>query len=192
MYKTALIVALALFGITNAAISAGSCPSPALQPSFDAARYMGLWYQQVRDQSSPFEFNNCQQARYDINADGTVGVHNSQYNPSSGQIETANGVATFDGAKGSVTFFWFSPPGDYEVLATDYDNYALIYSCSGLYFGKAEYIWILTREETVDDSVIFSALQTLKQKVPDYDQTQIYRTQQGGSCKYLPNQNSSV
>jgi lipocalin len=42
---------------------------------------MGLWHEQARDGGMPWESNDCQQARYSINADGTVAVLNSQYDP---------------------------------------------------------------------------------------------------------------
>jgi apolipoprotein D and lipocalin family protein len=189
MFKT--VALLALVGLAQAGYSTGSCPTPSLQAAFDATRYMGLWYEQARDKTMPWESNDCQQARYTLNADGTVGVHNTQYNPSTDLVDGATAVATFDGAKGAVSFFWYAPAGDYEVLATDYSNYAIVYSCSSFYFAKSEYVWLLTRQQTIDDSVMFKALQTLKEKVPDYDQTNIYRTYQGATCKYLSNEASA-
>lgn len=185
MYKSVLVAALAFVGLANAGFGTGSCPTPSLVPNFDATRYMGLWYEQVRDSSMPWESNDCQQARYSLNADGTVAVHNTQFDPSSGEVNGAYATATFDGAQGKVSFFWYAPPGDYRVLDTDYDNYAIVYSCDTFYVAKTEYIWVLTRAQFPDDQIIYNALQTLKQKVPDYDQTQIRRTQHGGSCKYF-------
>jgi len=185
MHKSILVAALALVGLVNAGISSGQCPAPVLQANFNAVNYMGLWYEQARDQSMPWESYDCQQARYSLNADGTVAVLNSQYNPTTDTVEDAKAVATFEGAKGSVRFFPYAPAGDYEVLATDYNTYALVYSCSNFYVAKSEYIWVLTRAQFPDEQVIYNALQTLKAKVPDYDQTNIRRTSHGGSCKYL-------
>ena len=61
-------------------------------------------------------------------------------------MSTAAAVATFDGAQGQVRFFPYAPAGDYEVLATDYETFAVVYSCSSFYLAKSEYIWVLTRE----------------------------------------------
>ena len=185
MQKTIVLAALAMVGLVNAGISSGQCPSPALKENFDATKYIGLWYEQVRDGGMPWESNDCQQARYALNADGTVAVHNSQYNPVTDKVDDAKATATFDGAQGKVSFFWYAPPGDYRVLDTDYETFALVYSCDSYYVAKTEYIWVLTRERNPDQSVIYQALNTLKAKVPDYDQTQIRVTKQDSSCKYL-------
>ena len=56
--------------------------------------------------------------------------------------------------------------GDYNVLATDYDSYSLVYSCSGLLgFGKTEYVWILSREPTLSDSKIAQLLDLVEERV---------------------------
>jgi apolipoprotein D and lipocalin family protein len=187
MFKSIVFATLALVGLVNAGITTGSCPTPALQPNFDATKYVGLWWEQARDAGMPWESNDCQQARYSINPDGTVKVHNTQYNPQKDVVEEAFATATFDGAHGKVKFFEYAPAGDYRVLATDYENYALVYSCDTYLVAKTEYIWVLTREEKPSEAFIYNALQTLKQKVPDYDQTQIRRTMQGSlyKCKYI-------
>jgi len=194
MFKALIISTLALVGIVNAGVSVGSCPTPQLQQNFNASAYMGLWHEQARDAGMPWESNDCQQARYSINADGTVAVLNSQYDPKADQVTTAAAVATFDGAQGKVKFFPYAPAGDYRVLYTDYENVAVVYSCDTFLVAKTEYIWVLTRSQEPIEAYIYQGLQVLKEKVPDYDQTQIRRTLQGPSanCKYLQNADYSV
>jgi apolipoprotein D and lipocalin family protein len=187
MFKSFIIATLALVGIVNAGISIGQCPTPALQQNFNASAYMGLWHEQARDAGMPWESNDCQQARYKLNPDGTVAVLNSQYDPKADQVTSAAAVATFDGAQGKVKFFPYAPAGDYRVLYTDYENVVVVYSCDTYLLAKTEYIWVLTRSQEPIEAYIYQGLQVLKEKVPDYDQTQIRRTLHGASakCKYL-------
>ena len=145
MFKSIIFATLALVGIVNADISTGSCPTPVLQENFDAVKYMGLWNEQARDASMPWESNDCQQAHYSLNPDGTVAVLNSQYDPVKDQVSSANAVATFNGAQGKVKFFPFAPAGDYRVLYTDYEDFTLVYSCDSYLIAKTEYVWVLTR-----------------------------------------------
>lgn len=189
MFKNFIIATLALVGYVNAGFSLGQCPTPVLQENFNASAYMGLWHEQARDASMPWESNDCQQARYTLNADGTVAVLNSQYDPKADQVTTAPAVATFEGAQGHVKFFPYAPAGDYEVLYTDYENVVVVYSCSSILLAKSEYIWILTRSQEPVEEHIMKGLQVLKEKVPKYDQTEIRMTKQGpaNNCKYLTN-----
>lgn len=192
--KSIILAALALVGLVNAGISVGSCPKPALQDSFDAVSYMGLWHEQARDAGMPWESNDCQQARYSLNADGTVAVLNSQYDPKADQVSQAPAVATFNGAQGKVKFFPLAPAGDYRVLYTDYQNVAVVYSCDSYLLAKTEYIWILTRSQEPIEEHIYKGLQVIKEKIPLYDQTQIRRTLQGAEkgCKYLKEAEYSI
>jgi apolipoprotein D and lipocalin family protein len=186
MFKAIVFATLALVGIVNAGFSTGACPTPALQENFDATKYMGLWNEQARDAGMPWESNDCQQARYSLNPDGTVAVLNSQYDPAKDEVTSANAVATFNGAQGKVKFFPYAPAGDYRVLFTDYENVAVVYSCDQYLIAKTEYVWILTRSQEPVEALIYQGLQVIKEKVPDYDQTQIRRTLHGASvCKYL-------
>jgi lipocalin len=76
--------------------------------------------------------------------------------------------------------------GDYRVLETDYTEYSVVYSCKTfLFFFKTENIWILTRDRTPDASIIATAENVAKTKVPSYGFDNFERPQQGGSCQYL-------
>jgi len=187
MFKAIVFATLAFVGIVSAGISTGKCPTPVLQQNFDAVKYMGLWNEQARDASMPWESYDCQQAHYTLNADGTVAVLNSQYDPIKKVVTQAPAVATFNGAQGKVQFFPYAPAGDYRVLYTDYNNVAVVYSCDTFLLAKTEYVWILTRSQEPIEANIYKGLQVLKEKVPDYDQTQIRRTLHGATagCKYL-------
>ena len=64
-------------------------------------------------------------------------------------------IVRFDGQPA----FTQSTTTNYNILDTDYDSYAIVYSCSQKFFGllKSELLWILTRERHPSASVIRNA-----------------------------------
>lgn len=135
--------------------SLGSCPTPQLEQDFDINRYMGRWYEAAR-MFNPFQWGDCTTADYSLNDDGTVKVINAQN--IFGKLNTIEGTATkLPGTEGSLNVVFEGTPdsGDgsnYDVLDTDYDTYALVYTCSNVQVPllpiqkKIEYSWILTRD----------------------------------------------
>ena len=74
------------------------------------------------------------------------------------------------------------PAGDYKVVDTDYDNYTVVFGCTGLGLFNIEYVWILTREASPDQSIIDQAIDSVQTKLPQYDISALYATPQGDSA----------
>ena len=133
----------------------GGCPKIDYElESFDAAQYMGRWYEVARSSSIPFEHGECSEANYRILETGDVGVENT---------EVINGVR--NSVKGTAYANKSNPfqfgldfggfmdkfiKGDYQVVNTDYTGFTVVYSCTNLYVARSEWIWILTRTPQLD------------------------------------------
>lgn len=73
------------------------------------------------------------------------------------------------------------------MLATDYKNYSVVYSCNEMFgLGKSEAVWVLTREQEFTPEVNEAVKGHLSTKIPHYTTDNFYKTIQGGDCKYLP------
>lgn len=118
---------------------------------FEVARYMGTWYEIARFDFR-FERNmNNTSAQYTLDEKGRVRVLNSGYNYVEKEWKKAEGKAKFRGdpsvAALKVSFFGPFYTG-YNVVALD-DNYQY-----ALVAGKdLGYLWILSREKTMPNSV---------------------------------------
>lgn len=60
--------------------------------------------------------------------------------------------------------------GNYDIIDTDYDSYALVYNCKkSLGVIKSEYAWILSRERMLDANLTNALVQKLKKYTNDVD-----------------------
>ncbi|XP_008566368.1 PREDICTED: apolipoprotein D-like [Galeopterus variegatus] len=111
-------------------------------------QYLGRWYE-IEKIPVSFEKGNCIQADYSLMENGNIKVINKEMR-ADGTVNQIEGEATQDNltepAKLAVKFFWLMPSAPYWVLATDYDNYALVYSCTTIvWLFHLDYVWILGR-----------------------------------------------
>lgn len=69
-------------------------------------------------------------------------------------------VSSFNSGLANVKFFPLAPWASYMVLATDYDNYSVVYNCDAFSGGmvKVEYLWVLTRTQLAIDSADWIAM----------------------------------
>jgi len=119
--------------------------------NFDKAKYLGKWYEIARlDYKWERNLNNVT-AEYSLKDDGTIKVDNRGYNVKKDKWEESIGKAksvTKDDV-GMLKVSFFGPfYSGYNVIAIDPDyKYALVAGES------LKYMWILSREKTIPESV---------------------------------------
>ena len=121
------------------------CQDPELQQDFDVNRYLGRWYEIWKDPTANFDIGQkCTTAFYSLRDDGLIRVQNTGLLWNGG-IDQAIGRAFCEESNCGVSFFadFF---GDYRVVSTDYEKYAIVYSCSRPGVNHNELLWILGRD----------------------------------------------
>ena len=89
-----------------------------------------------------------------------------------------------------VAFGGTAPTGDeanYQVLDTDYENYAIVHSGSSTLFGLAcvEFVCVLSRTPELSDDDILKVRNTIRKKLPKYDYEGLaVFNRQGENCPY--------
>ncbi|KAJ9592178.1 hypothetical protein L9F63_001294 [Diploptera punctata] len=150
----ACVTALLVTGlaVTRAQVPAlGPCPEIKTMNSFDLDKYLGMWYEAER-YFALFEFaGKCVSANYTDMGDGHINIINRQTSYLTGIRSTIEGVVRHvgrtDDSKLSVKFPSLPVLVDapYWVLGTDYENYAVVWSCSNFGLFSTRNAWILTR-----------------------------------------------
>jgi apolipoprotein D and lipocalin family protein len=151
------IIILTLLAFSLCGFHLGRCPYIQREKgTFQAARYLGKWYEQARDKAFAFGIGECGQAEYSLNEKNTINVHNSELRKKGRSF--ADGEAQIvDNFRLAVSFG--SNPlskifkGDYQILKTDYENYSVVYSCSNLVFARFQLVWILSRTPVLDRDI---------------------------------------
>ncbi|KAG8286510.1 apolipoprotein D-like [Homalodisca vitripennis] len=150
------------------AVATAECPNLTPVQSFNVAKYLGTWYQQASFGTFFSQgFSRCAKAEYTLDsASGKIHLKNSQ-KTIFGKDEAVSGtVALADPTKNegkldiSLELPFGTVKGQLLVLATDYDNYAIVYSCRTFFGYPMKHAWILTRKQDLegDDKTKVEAL----------------------------------
>ncbi|KAG8276870.1 hypothetical protein J6590_055391 [Homalodisca vitripennis] len=140
------------------AVVAAECPNLTPVQSFNIAKYVGTWYQQASFNTFFMQgLSRCAKAEYTLDSTtGIVHLKNSQKSIF-GREEAVNGtVALADPTKNegkldvSLELPFGTVKGQMLVLATDYDNYAIVYSCRMFFGFQMKHAWILTRKQNIE------------------------------------------
>ena len=135
-----------------------------LQPvtRFELERYLGKWYEIARLDHS-FERNLSQvTADYSLRQDGGVEVVNQGFNQKSGKWEMITGKAFFIGKEnvGSLKVSFFGPfYGGYHVITLDQQDYSYAMVAGP----SRSYLWVLSRNKTLDSTILEELVGKAKQ-----------------------------
>lgn len=158
-FFSALLPLLALF-MGCAQVDEG-LPVLETVPAVEIESYLGTWYEIARF-PHPFQ-KNCvaTKAIYSQRDDGQIDVYNECRDTKlDGPLKSANGRARVvdeqSQARLEVTFFW---PfwGDYWIIDLDDD-----YRWAVVGHPSRKYLWILSREPSVDEAVLQGILERLR------------------------------
>ena len=169
-----LALSVAAFGLFGCASSKGDLP---VVKSVDLQRYSGTWYEIMRLPNSFESGLTCVTANYSIKENGDIKVLNSGRKiGDTSVVKTATGTAWVpdpsEPTKLKVRFFWpFA--GKYWILALD-ENYQHVM------IGEPtrEYLWILSRTPSLEQSTLDALLAQAKSQ--GFDITKLERT--GQTC----------
>ena len=149
------VLTVAVFN--SGCVSAGNTDHIPAVVGFDISRYLGVWYEIVRNDHRFERGLSRVTATYTDTGDGTFGVVNRGYNAADGEWKAAaaKGKYTSGSDRGElrVTFFWpFSARYRIIELGADYE-YAVVTSRSSKYF------WILSRSPVMDSTLLGEILE---------------------------------
>lgn len=135
----------------------GQCPENIrVKQSFNPTKFQGVWYGLQRF-ANPYQVGVKCSSTNITESDSVVSIVNAGKYIWLGSETRTEGTLSFDTANSAKMTYTTNPLSmavslPYWVLQTDYDTFALVYSCSNLQWGinmKNEYAWILTRERGV-------------------------------------------
>ncbi|KAK9869272.1 hypothetical protein WA026_003025 [Henosepilachna vigintioctopunctata] len=161
MYAYLIFVALLANGVQTQVPFSGKCPRiKHVQQNFDVKKFEGVWIS-TEKYFAGFEIGKkCFEAVYSMRDNETMFIHNRMIGKLTRKVTYMDGYATPTGEPGEGKFlFLFKFPlplnGPYWVLETDYDSYAVMWSCSQAIGFNSRLAWILTRarnftQETLD------------------------------------------
>lgn len=155
-----LNVFLGLFNILLVLqLASCQCPTVKTVKSLNLDRYIGKWYL-IERIPNPFDFGTCVTAEYSLNVDGSINITNSQTVNGNLQSSSAPGNVIAPGILG-IRFPRLPGITPYNVLATNYEDYAVVSSCYNVNNQYFEAAWILSREKTLETKYLKKILRVL-------------------------------
>ncbi|XP_033225729.1 lazarillo protein-like [Belonocnema kinseyi] len=146
--------------------SVGRCPDLKVVQNFNVEKYMGKWYEAGRYFVFTEMGGKCATAKYSLNDDGTINVLNSQVHALTGKSMNIEGIAEWasESGEGKLSISFPNLPaviqGSLWILDTDYESYAVVFSCQDFKLFNTKQAWILTRDRVPSEEVLQKAYKT--------------------------------
>ncbi|XP_059483132.1 apolipoprotein D-like [Neocloeon triangulifer] len=164
-HRAAVLITIAalMVVVTTQVPSLGPCPEMKTMANFSISKYLGRWYQAER-YISLFEFaSKCVTSNYTDAGDSRFSVVNKQTSSLTGIQTVIDGdlhvMGRSDESKMTISFPSIPMPMNlpYWIMDTDYDNYAVVWSCTNFGIFSARNAWILTRSPNASLEVMQNA-----------------------------------
>ncbi|XP_072402236.1 uncharacterized protein [Diabrotica undecimpunctata] len=139
--------------------SLGFCPDYLPMSEFDIESFLGKWYEAERYFQFTEVTSRCVVTDYAKGPSGKIYVSNEVTSRLTGIKRVIDGQLELSGRSGEGKFnVRYSTPlssqAQLTVLDTDYDNYAVIWSCSGFGPIHTQSVWAMTRERLPSGPVL--------------------------------------
>ncbi|XP_037069590.1 apolipoprotein D-like [Pollicipes pollicipes] len=157
-----LVLVLVLLDAADAQLPfIGRCPRPPILKHFQVHPYLGTWYEHEKFFTFFDLGGKCVHSIYTDQGYGRIGVENQQIKVLTGKMNSIVGVARVvdphQSARLRVVFSNtpnFGNGANYNVLETDYHNYAVVWSCKDYKLFNTQFLRILTRKRHPDAYMI--------------------------------------
>lgn len=161
--KVLIILLCCLLGIVLSDMHWGKCPKIEYQmDGLDLDKYVGKWYEAVRTKTFLFEMGECNTAQYSLNERGNISITNQELRD--GRVHSINGEATktnnpfrFEVDFGGRMSKYFK--GDYQIINSDYKDFAIVYSCKDFTFFNVRFVWVLSRKPQMNPDLLQKLLE---------------------------------
>lgn len=136
----------------------GGCPKYNLMKNFNITRFVGHWYEIERSFYILELTAGCTTLELQENLQGKIEVVARVINKWTGGETTSKGTAVISKKNPSILKYKVTSAlptalarllpgaGFYQVLHTDYDNFAILWTCSNLILAHTDQVWILGRK----------------------------------------------
>ncbi|PSN44494.1 Apolipoprotein D [Blattella germanica] len=178
--RVAIVSVVFIVGLTivsSQSLGLGKCPKYSTMKTLDLKKFEGQWYEVERSFYLMEMFSTCTSLTFSTKPSGSMKVTVKSIGRLTGSPSVSLGTAV-PIKNGSAQLDYrvdtkFPPAvsrmmpgsGRYLVLDTDYDNYAILWSCSNMGLMYSDQIWVLGRDREIPvwaRAVIYSRLTELK------------------------------
>ncbi|XP_046141990.1 apolipoprotein D-like [Osmia bicornis bicornis] len=163
-----IVIIISALALVRAQIpSLGFCPDYVPMANFDMTKFLGVWYEAERYFQLTEVVSRCVMTNYTLGPDGKFRVSNEVTNRFTGIKRVLAGEIKKSASKaeeGKLTVKYtipLTPETKYSVLETDYDSYAVLWSCSGIGPFHTQNAWVMTRERLAPGTVLQKAYAVL-------------------------------
>ena len=175
-----MLKSILFIGAASARLTAGSCPDIEYTADFDANKYAGKWYEQVRDRFNPFTITtDCVTKEFAPDENNDIQLYFRGYYNMFWRYSGVEGMM-YQCDEGSDDFTCMATMGPhsrdegqhripFHIFDTDYESYDISYECYDFHgFVKYEMFSVATREENASKETMDKVKAVIDEKIPHY------------------------